>query len=378
MSNERKHHPLSPSKLNYLEASPCFEGENNENEASLAGTKCHKAVETGDLTGLTDEQMEAVEECITYRDSVVASYDKTRKELSEIYLSVDDLSLFEGFTGTTGGFVDTAIMNHDQTRADILDWKFVRWPVIAAEENLQGMAYALGLINKYPTLEQVTVHFVQPYLRCADIHTFTREQLQVSLTRVLAVVHRAKQWREDYSKGKEVKFYPTAGTCMWCARKGGCSALHTHFIKVLPKFAPLQLPKELSPSLINDPQQAGVALMAAELAKAWGEAVRRQVTLRVIEGAPEPEGYRLVESDRTKVIDVDKAIAIASEYLAKEDIEECRDIHLTPLKKKISDKAPRGKKKDAIEEFEAKLLAVEAVKENHTAYLKMNKPDEEE
>lgn len=378
MSSERLHHPLSPSRLSLLEPSPCFEPESSENEASLAGTRCHRAVETGDLTGLNDEQMEAVEQCIAYRDGIAESYAGKSETLEEIYVSVDDLSIFEGFVGTTGGYVDAAFVNSDRTRADILDWKFARWPVIAAEDNLQGIAYALGLVHKYPTLEQVTVHFVLPYLRYVDTHTFTREQLQASLARVLATVHRAKKWQEDYKAGKPVQFYPTAGTCIWCARKGECSALHAHFLKVLPKFAPLQLPNEINPSLINNPAEAGVALVAADLARAWGEAVRRQVTLRCIEGAPEPEGYKLIQSDRTKVVSIGGVESIAREYLVDDEIEECKSIGLTDLKKKISDKAPRGKKRDVVEEFEAKLLAIEAVKENSTAYLKMLRPDEEE
>jgi hypothetical protein len=44
---KRVHHPYSPSKLQCLEACPCYESTNNENEASATGTKQHGVVESG-------------------------------------------------------------------------------------------------------------------------------------------------------------------------------------------------------------------------------------------------------------------------------------------------------------------------------------------
>ena len=47
MSNERIHHPYSPSKLQALEACPKYEGVQNDNPASAMGTAQHDIVESG-------------------------------------------------------------------------------------------------------------------------------------------------------------------------------------------------------------------------------------------------------------------------------------------------------------------------------------------
>lgn len=360
---ERVHHPYSPSTLQYREACPCYAPESGDSEASRAGTLQHDAFESGDLSQLTDEQAEAVEMCWSYRDRLLESCF-SYKILTEEYLPIDDKD-------TTAGYLDYAIISADEKLAHIIDLKFGRWPVEPAENNLQGIAYLLGLRHRFPKLETVQVHFVMPYLNYVDVHRFHAPEFDDLYLRVATVVARAKD--------PNAKPTPTTGTCLFCAKKGTCPALHEKFLHVSKKFAPLELPDELNPALINDPAQAGVAMRAADLAKAWGEAVRRQVTLRVIEGAPEPEGYSLVESETTVIEDNTKIEDVAKQFLPETALTRCREYLLTKLDKEISATAVRNTKKKTVEKFRADLKACGALKEGAPkVYLRMDRPEPED
>lgn len=370
----RKHHDFSPSTLQAREASPCYQPRDSDSEASRAGVKQHKAFETGDLSQLTDEQAEAVELCLDYSkglelpDSII---------LDENYLGVDDEE-------TTAGYIDRAIIWMRQGKAieaHILDCKFGKWPVEPAETNLQGICYALGIRQKYPTVERVTVHFMMPYLGYVDSHCFEGKKFPELLLRVRVAVARAKEWAiARGTQGRVVTYFPTTGTCLFCARQGSCEACHSIALNISKKFAPMHTPKELTPMLINDPVEAGHALKLADLMKTWAEATRRQITLRVIEGAPEPEGYHLVESQKRDVKDTKKVaeVAKASFGLADADIVACSKILITHIEDAVQDKAPRRGKKKALDNFRKAIREAGAVEDGaEVVCLRMIRPDDE-
>jgi hypothetical protein len=296
-------------------------------------------------------------------------------QLDESYLAVDDEE-------TTAGYIDRAYISPDRTEADLLDCKFGRWPVEPAETNLQGICYALGLRQKYPNLRRVGVHFMMPYLNYVDSFDFTLDKFPELLLRVRVAVARAKQWHADFKAGKPVKWYPTTGSCLFCARQGVCEALHAVALKISDKYSPLEIPANFTPSLGGDSAAQGrLRMQLAELMKTWGEATRRQITMRVIDGDAEiPEGYQLIESQKRDEKDTARIREIAKDEfgLSQEQISAASTIALTKLEDAISDSAPRGTKGDAIEAFRNRLKAAGAVKEGKPfAYLKMIKPDED-
>lgn len=384
MSEERIHHDFSPSTLQAREASPCFHPRNEQSEASRLGTKQHKAYETGDFSGMTDEQCEAVETCINYSNHIFEAMrsryahplDDTPSlvtRLDETYLAVDDEE-------TTAGYIDRAYISPDLAEADLLDCKFGKWPVEPAETNLQGICYALGLRQRYPTLQRIGVHFLCPYLGYVDSFNFTGG-FEDMLFRVRAVVARAKEWKRGYEAKEPVKWHPTTGSCLFCARIGVCEAAHAIALKISSKYAPLALPTELTPELLNDPKQATLLMQAAELMKTWGESARRTISNRVIDGLMEcPEGYRVVEGMKRPIKDTAKCKTIAKEEfgLTEADIEAASTLKITGLKKAVSGRAPRGSKTEAVEHFCDRLTKEGVLADGKSfAYLKMIKPDDD-
>lgn len=366
MSSERLHHPYSPSKLQYLEANPCWTGEESKNtEASERGTAQHDAAEDHidiDNPSLEDHEAEAVRLCKEFRDSVIAQYPGCMV-IKEEYLPVDDEKISDSqgnvFQGTTGGYLDCGIVSADRKTAEILDWKFGKWPVEPAENNLQGIAYLLGLVKKFPDLETVTVHFVLPHRGERDSHTFTRDQFPALLLRVKTVVQRAILAQENAAKGDFSACAVRVSSCLFCGNKARCPLLHAFALKVGRKYAPAQVPENVSPSLFSDPKDAKLALEVAMLLAGWAASVRSALTHRAIENEEWlPEGYKLVSREEKEVKDWRKVLAIARTFgVGPAAIREALTVRMTPLNKAVSAAAPRGFKEQSKDDFTNRLLA---------------------
>lgn len=365
----RLHHPFSPSKLQYLEVSPHWTGEaNSESEASLAGTAQHDAAEDHtdiDDPRLEDHQAEAVAMCKGYRDQIIAKYPGG-SVLKEVYLPVDGATVLDdagnSFPGTTGGYVDLAVISADRKIAEIADWKFGLWSVEPAENNLQGIAYLLGLFYKFPSLEEITVHFVMPHREEIDFHTFKREQFPALLLRVRTVVARARAARSNPAPDGTVqagKCSVTVSSCLWCGNLGKCVPAATFSLKVGHKYSPALVPANVQPSLMSDPAKAKQTMEISQLMAAWAKAVRAQITLKAIEeDVWLPEGYVLRSRADNEVVDPVKIMDAARKLgVSDKDIEAARSIKMTPLNKSVSDLSPRGEKKAAVEKFREDLLA---------------------
>lgn len=369
----RVHHPYSPSTLQAREACPKYQSRQSDNAASIAGTRQHDAVdaqEDSDL--LEDHQALAVAECLAYADNVAKRYPGGTV-LKEIYLPVDAEQIVVGgrngrievFFGTTAGYLDFAIVSKDETLAEIIDWKFGAHGVEPAENNLQGIAYMLGLKKKFPKLKTCTVQFVLPHRDEIDKHTFSLDDTSVLAhhTRIATVVRRAEEAArlpDDFSTAS-----PTLGACLFCALIGKCPKVAEKVLKVGQKFAPLQLPENVNPTLIYDPVDAALGIKVAQIAEAWAKSFRARATEKAItdEGFI-PDGYILVSSQRRTVVDARKLADIAKLCLPADkgpEVEKLFDIPIGPVEELIAISTPRGGKEAAKKSFGEKLIAEGAV-----------------
>lgn len=397
----RVHHPFGGSKLQYLQASPLFEGQNSDTDASQAGTRQHNVLEDDcinlDDPTLMDNEAEAVMRCKNYRDGLVHKYysgeisllpclgDLSNSEfyivgapgvhvLKEAYLPIDDeqITVGEGdkttiWVGTSAGYLDFAVLSSDQTEADLCDWKFGLWSVEPAETNLQGISYALGLFHRYPTLKKVIVHFVMPHREEIDVATFTREQVDTLYLRVKTVVARAIEARKAKDWGKcAVRVNP----CIWCANLGKCELAARFALQIGHKYAPVEVPVNVIPSLINDPASSTQVMGIAQLMEAWAKAIRKQITEYSLDNKDWlPEGYVMRARQNNVIKDWKKlqteALAVG---LTQEQIDEALTIRLTPLEKYIMANSPRGEKKSELKAFMDRMISLGILEKDNPSY----------
>jgi len=358
MSTERKHHKFSPSKLQSLEACPGYESENTTSLASAAGTLQHDAADSGDFSKLDDEQMEKVQMCIDFVDEQVARLGPGAILIREEYLPIDEAE-------TTAGYLDVGAVSADGKKAIVIDFKYGLNPVEDAKNNLQGMAYLLGIYRRYPTIEEADVFFLMPYQHNISHAPFTKAEFADMYLRICTIVARAKKATAAFETNapalEELK--PTNGTCVFCARKADCPALHKLVLKAGKKYDPLVVPDVINPLLISSPVDAAKALKFFDVMAALAKSYRSKATEKAMnEENWVPEGYGLTSVSRRSIVNKGAFFETIKGLLTPEQVTECIDFTLGPVEKIVSESAPRGKKKEAVEDLK-NLLAMNGATE---------------
>lgn len=362
---ERVHHPYSPSTLQSLEACPCYEGKQSAkpHPRTIIGTIAHGVVETGeDNAQLDDDDMSHAADCIDFYErqrTLMEQRGAGITELKETYLSVDDLEFPDGAKATSAGFIDCAIISHDQIYAEIMDWKFGLWEVEKADNNLQGIAYALGLFRAYPKLSQIKFWFKQPVIGNVTSHVFTRESIPELYLRVQVVVARAREARakKDFSTAR-----PMIPACNFCKHIGICPRVTEFACHVGAKFYPLDIPASITPNEVHSPHDTQLGLRLASVLEVWAKSYKGTITDRVLRGdAKTPDGFTLQSRTPREIIDPKKYKEVALRYLTSEEYETTLKASFGAVEDLIKDKAPRGQKSAQVDEFGAALVDIGAV-----------------
>lgn len=391
MSNERIHHPYSPSKLQSLESCPKYASAFTTSEASEMGTKQHAVAETGidDIT-IPDEKAAGVVAGLNFLDDRRRNYPG-HTYITEEYLPIDNdvirvllpadapAGTPDCYVGTTAGYLDAAIVSADETEAEIVDFKFGRVAVEIAENNLQGAAYALGLLKKYPKLTKITVWFVMPHRDDVSGCQFDLTELAEMRLRIRVVVARAVEANknpEDFSSAT-----PNQGACMFCSLIGKCPKVAAIALNVGKKYAPLDIPESISTVIFTDPREVSNGLKLAGIIKTWAEAYRQQATAKSIKSGFIPTGYKLVSTTKRSVVDAKKFGDLAKNFLPEQDrekVEALYDIPIGAVEKLISVAMPRGSKEAQVKAFgEAALAAGVIEKGAPFAFLRQDNAKEE-
>jgi len=387
---ERAHHPFSPSTLQARELCPKYTPRSGEtSEAAEAGTRQHSAVELEeDNDILDDNQAIAVASCVAFCDNLVKrKYDgKPGHDIKEGYWPVDGKRIrlrvpsddkggvkSQTFKGTTAGYADRVFVSKCETFADVVDWKFGMFEVTDAEHNLQGIAYLLGVVRKFPKIQRVTVNFISPHRDEWTFHTFTRDSFGALYVRIVKVVADSiKAANEsDFRSAK-----PTPSACMFCGHLARCTKIGKMMIELGQKIDPLEFPKDLTPELINDGKDAGVGMRLSGVVAAWAEAYRKAASNKSVEELDFiPEGYTLTTAQRRQIVSPAGVREIAKRYsLTDAEIESTAKIALGKLEILIKTKAERGYKDALAKEFSDSLEAAGYVEKGAPySFLKLTK-----
>ncbi len=373
---ERAHHPFSPSTLQSREACPCWSGKQSlkPHPRTIIGTLSHAVTETGeDNEELGDEDIEKVAECMDFFESrkraaaelrLKEGGDKRAEniEIKETYLPVDDITFPDGAISTTAGYIDCGIILYDQSYAELFDWKFGMWPVEAAENNLQGIAYTLGLMKKYPKLRSVRFWFKQPNIDLLDSHVFTRESAEALYLRVQVVVARARLAKAQVAKGDFSMANPMVPACNFCELIGKCPKVAEFACRIGSKFHPMEIPSSITPSEVLNEKDTKLGLTLSGVMAVWAAAFKSTITDRILRrDMPCPEGFRIQSRTPRKIADAEKYKKVALRHLTPEEYEKTLKPSFGKVEEKISDKAPRGQKSAAVEAFATELVTEQAV-----------------
>tara|TARA_R110000868_G_scaffold142639_2_gene360080 strand:- start:1453 stop:2592 length:1140 start_codon:yes stop_codon:yes gene_type:complete len=268
--------------------------------ALSAGTDC---VDFIGVQPLDDIDIEVTQEMADY----VQQYVDFVRELggSQLYEQRVDFSEWvkDGF-GTSDAII---IKNNKMT---VVDLKFGKGHRVDAEQNPQGILYALGAFSDYGFLHEVEIVeivIIQPRLDHISVWTTTKDHL-----------FKKGEWiseRAALTEQPNAERVPGDEQCQWCKAKGTCAALQkkTHAI-IATDFD--NLDKIKNPDTLTD-DEVRAALDAKKLITSWFDAVENTVTQRLAAGNTFP-GYKLVSGRSSRDWgDVAEAVKVLESQLGE-------------------------------------------------------------
>lgn len=341
------HHEFSPSQLAYREACPGWQPEEGEHSPQAAeGTMMHKALETQDLKGLNEEQTRCVSLVSDLFATMKEELDKpdTQTEVhQELQLQI---------MGLTFGTADLVLVNGEY--AKIGDAKFGWTPVEDSETNLQGWAYAIGVLEKWPSVNYIEVVFAQPRLdSVSKAHFYRKADSERMKLRIAAVIARAKNHKPEDLR-------PSEFSCLYCGAKATCLALHKKALVISNKFIELAPDKELldlyNPEQLSTPELRGKAEILRRILEPWCDKVRKENLKHVLETGEEIPGFEVKSrAGRRSVSDPQITWELVKDKLTPEEFAAVTEVSVAQLLKAYSDKAPRGSKEKLKQEIEDRL-----------------------
>jgi hypothetical protein len=234
------------------------------------------------------------------------------------------------------------------------------WPVTHAKENLQGLAYALGVFKRFHTVEEITIHFLQPLLDYRTTATIKRADIPEHYFRICAVVARARVARAAHAAEISAGIPPTYSNatpyvpvCAFCDHLGKCAKVLPIAIKVANKFYPLEVPDDITPSMVLDPKNTDMAMRLSMVVSTWAKAFRTVLTDRVIRGDAEiPNGFQIVSQSKRELVDMAAYRKHAVKIIGAKAFEETLQTTFGAVEDLIKEKAPRGIKGRVVAAFQ--------------------------
>ena len=255
-----------------------------------------------------DQEME--EATNGYVEYVCGLAESLHEETGELpIVELEQIVDFGAYVPQGFGTADCVVISGDELH--VIDLKYGKGVQVDAEDNPQLKLYALGALERYGMLYEVSsVHtaICQPRLRHYDSDSFLVEELEV--------------WGETYVKPRarlawdgEGDYAPGEDTCRWCRAKAVCRARADEALKA----ACVDFSTDPAP----DAEEVGARLVQADtltedevahlltltpLLKAWCKDVEDHAFAKAQEGV-RYEGWKLVEGRSTrKILDQDAAI----------------------------------------------------------------------
>lgn len=225
---------------------------------------------------VSEEMAEAVQQYVDYVRAVPGDLQIETRVRFDVYVP-------DGF-----GTADAVILGDGVLH--VVDLKFGRGVPVDAENNPQGMCYALGALQEYGWLD--TFHSVRIVIHQPRLDRVSEWLVEVDeLTRwgaeVLAPAARA-------ALDDDAPRVPGDDQCRWCKAKATCRALADHCLSAaLDGFTETTAPAPLRNVDDLSDREVGDLLQRAPLIAAWIKALETRARTTIESGGAVP-GWKLV------------------------------------------------------------------------------------
>ena len=242
------------------------------------------------------------------------------------------------------GTVDRVIIRG--SHVDLVDFKFGVGEIDDADVNIQGQAYLLGVMDKFPEIQTATVHFIIPRRDEVLTHNYSREQMEDIRLRINMIVEKAELENREA--------IPNTEGCKYCKHKLSCPALSDKMLPLAKKYSAsvedfeMTLWGSYAPEKVEDPAVLSKMLNVASVVNKWQEAAKKQALKLAVENGEEIPGYDLhYRTSSLKIEDAQEAYDAVQHIMTPDEFMAACDISLPKLAKKYAEKLERGQKKNA-------------------------------
>lgn len=209
------------------------------------------------------------------------------------------------------GTSDAIVIDSKNNTVHVIDLKYGKGVPVDAENNSQGMLYALGVLSEYSfiyDLDHVVIHIYQPRIK-------NYSSWSITATELLRWAEWAKE-RAIEALSDNAPRTPSDKACQWCKAKATCKALldHTHNV-LMHDFDELD---NVKPDTLTE-RELKVVMDNAKLIKSWLDAVESHI-FDMLNRGQSFDGYKLVEGRSTRSWQDEKQAAIVLESKLDKDV----------------------------------------------------------
>jgi hypothetical protein len=190
-----------------------------------------------------------------------------------------------------GGTADVQVWDLANRTLHVVDFKYGKGVKVSAENNPQGMSYALLSLaeaSDMVDIDQVVIHIHQPRMDNIDVWSTHVGAIVAFASEVSTAIARARSVMRAIEKGISLDNleYVPGEHCGFCPHAAKCKGLRDHsIVSAQHVFGPVsEVPT----------QTLGEILAKADMIDAWIAAVRKEAMDRALKGEP-ITGYKLVQ-----------------------------------------------------------------------------------
>lgn len=251
-----------------------------------------------------------------------------RDYINDIYLSFESKPFFlaeqkvdfssyvpEGF-----GTVDCTLVGDNVIH--IFDLKYGKGVPVTAENNPQGMLYALGTYleqSAIDEIEKIVIHIIQPRIKNTSSFEITSEKLLEWAESIKDVAQKAYEGSDEYHVGEH---------CGFCKANGNCR-------KQAEKYMNIEV---IDPALLTD-EEIGEGLAKVKELSKWAKKFEDYALVRAQNGG-NVKGWKLVAGRGGNRTFTDKAVAaqlLEEVGLDREEIYKTELISVTAAEKLLGE-----------------------------------------
>lgn len=271
--------------------------ENGHNARDWVG----KALVENNAHTVTEEMADYVQQYLDYVRSL------------EGHLMIEERVDYSDWVPDGFGTADAVIIQGQESVLRVIDLKFGKGVKVYAENNTQGLLYALGVYNMTSMLydiETVVITIHQPRLDHVD-------EWSISVDDLLSWGSYF-QIKAEEALAEDAPRVPGDKQCEFCKAKAGCPALRDHTVRIIASQFDDCSPKGLE--RLSDAEMSE-ALAAKKLILGWLDAIEKRVQQRLMDGDEFP-GFKLVAGrSLRKWGDIEDATQALQELLGEDAYE---------------------------------------------------------